>query len=156
MNTSVFKTLGMFFLVLVLVGCNSNNTKKTTKSNDSVEMNHGMPMNWRNEIMLDGERKWMANSETTHGVNDMLQRISEDQSVSVDAYRSLASDLNKFKNTIVEKCTMEGPSHDNLHIWLYPLMDELKNLSEVQTTEQGEEITMHIKDHLQAYFTYFQ
>lgn len=50
MKTSVLKAVGVFFLVLVLVGCNSNNTKKTTKSNDSVEMNHGMPMNWRNEL----------------------------------------------------------------------------------------------------------
>ena len=51
---------------------------------------------------------------------------------------------------------MEGPSHDNLHIFLYPLIGKINLLLEVTSTEKASEIMSSISDNLTAYNTYFK
>ncbi len=121
-----------------------------------LEENAALNNNWINEIQLDNGDKWLANIKTTEGVNRMLKLISESKTETVEDYLSLANKLNDRKNTLVKECTMTGPSHDNLHMFLHPLIEKIDVLLETKTTEESAETLKSITDNLNAYNTYFK
>lgn len=146
-------------LSISLLGCKETQKEETTITEQtSVEQKedaHGDQNNWMSEIQLDNGSKWSANIETTEGILAMSSRIAEDESNSIKHYKKLASDLNVIKNTIIKECTMEGESHDNLHVFLVPLADKIAALGEVNSVHEGAEITREIREYLDLYYNYF-
>lgn len=153
----------------LLISCNetkqkeqSTETVETTEGVHEHEMEematgmHSMNNAWVNEIKLDNGSKWQANLETTEGVDKMLGLVKTSDLKTVEDYHTLASKLNEDKNVLVKKCTMEGPSHDNLHVFLHPLIEKIEALGKVSTTDEGSEVTASIKENLDGYYTYFQ
>ncbi|MEH6763381.1 MAG: hypothetical protein V7655_02685 [Aequorivita antarctica] len=153
----------------LLIGCNetkhkeeSTETVETTEGVNKHEMEemaaqtHLMNNTWVNEMKLDNGNKWQANLETTEGVNKMLSLIKASDPQIVEDYHALASKLNEDKNFVIKKCTMKGPSHDNLHVFLQPLIEKIEALGKVSTTDEGAEVTASIKDNLDGYYNYFQ
>lgn len=111
---------------------------------------------WMNEIKLDEGKLWMANPETVTGVERMRKNIHTAELNKVEDYHSLAEKLNEDKNYIVKECTMEGPSHDNLHIWLHPLIERIESLSEVDSRQDGQQIVDDIEESLTRFYDYFK
>jgi len=145
-------------LLISLLGCKETQKEKTTKEQTAVEHKedtHGGQNNWMSQIQLDNGAKWKANIETTEGIQAMSSRIAEDESISIKHYKKLASDLNDLKNNIIKECTMEGESHDNLHVFLVPLLDKIEALGEVNSVHEGAVITRDIREHLKVYYNYF-
>ncbi len=150
--------LGLILLISLL-GCKETQKEETTFTEQTAaehkEDPHGDQNNWMSQIQLDNGSKWKANIETTEGLQAMSSRIAEDESNSIKNYKQLASDLNDLKNKIIKECTMEGHSHDNLHVFLVPLADKIEALGEVNSVHQGAEITKDIREHLEVYYNYF-
>ena len=111
---------------------------------------------WMDDMQLDEGAKWKANIETTEGVVKMQSLINTHTTVAIEDYHDLAGKLNEVKNTVVKECTMKGSSHDNLHIWLYPLVEKIGALSEVNTLAEAAEIKQSIVENLNSYTNYFQ
>lgn len=148
-----------------LMSCNETKQKtensETVEATEAVHEHHGEEMiainnDWVNEINLDNGNKWDANLETTEGVDKMLSLVESSEKKSVEDYHALASDLNETKNFVVKKCTMKGASHDNLHVFLHPLIDKIEALGKVSTVDEGSEITASIKENLEGYSNYFK
>lgn len=155
-------------LATVFVSCKDQNKTETTVETKAVHEhvevatheNHAhdvfaLDNAWMKEIELDNGKKWDANIETTDGVNAMLDYIDAISPTTVAEYHELASKLNDEKNFVIKECTMEGPSHDNLHIFLHPLIDKIAALGKVSTAEQGAAVTETIVENLEAYTEYF-
>ena len=85
----------------------------------------------------------------------MLTLINEVQTSTTADYKKLGDGLNDVKNTVVKECTMKGVSHDNLHIWLHPLIEKIEKLQKSENTEEGAYLTSNIKKHLKGYYDYF-
>ncbi len=156
-------------LSLLLVGCNDNKIKTpdaavdtdmihdtSTSLHEEAHMGMTLDNSWINEIELDNGTKWEANEETNIGVKKMLTLIKEKDPQTVEDYHDMASELNEHKNYVVKECTMQGPSHDNLHVFLHPLIDKIAALGEVTTTQEGAELNESIRGNLEAYYTYFK
>lgn len=111
---------------------------------------------WINEIQLDHGSKWLANAETTLGVSKMLTALNGFNGGSVSAYQALGDDLNDLKNTIVKECTMTGPSHDNLHVWLHPLIEKIEALQNTDSEASGVQRAHDIEQHLNGYYEFFE
>ncbi|WP_339648918.1 hypothetical protein [uncultured Salegentibacter sp.] len=166
MNKTILTTL---ILSALMIGCKDNKTKnndtsETTKAvqnhtEDTVkEFESSTVYNnaWINEIELNSGAKWEANLETNEGVEKMLKLVEASDPTSVEDYHSLASELNEENNYVIKKCTMTGPSHDNLHVFLHPLIEKIAALGEVSSTEEGAKITAGIKENLKGYYDYFK
>lgn len=161
--------LSLAILSALLISCNE--TKHKQENTDTVETTegvheheleemaaetHAMDNAWVNEIKLDNGNKWEANLETNEGVDKMLNLVKTSDPKTVEDYHTLASKLNEDKNYVVKKCTMEGPSHDNLHVFLHPLIEKIEALGKVSTTDEGAKITASIEENLEGYYNYFQ
>lgn len=149
----------------LLIGCNETKHKnENTELVETTEAAHekygndmaAMDNSWVNEINLDNGNKWDANKETTEGVHKMLSLVQTSEQKTLEDYQSLAKDLNEAKNYLVKECTMEGPSHDNLHVLLHPLIEKIEALGKVSTVNEGSVVTASIKENLNAYSKYFQ
>lgn len=149
----------------LLIGCNETKhkqeNKETVDATEAVHQARGEEMAatnnaWVSEINMDNGNKWDANQETTKGVDKMLDMIKIRDISTVEDYHRLASDLNKEKNYVVKKCTMKGPSHDNLHIFLHPLIEKIDALGKISTVKDASALTESIKENLEGYYNYFQ
>ncbi len=131
-------------------------TDRQIKDSTLPEKDNSSDKKWINEISLNNGSKWEANSETTEGVNNMLQAINKVNPNTIQEFQELGAKLNDEKNYIVKKCTMKGASHDNLHVFLYPLIKKIDSLIEVTSETEGSKITTDIETHLEAYQRFFQ
>jgi hypothetical protein len=111
--------------------------------------------NWKQQMKLDNGNTWTANIETTQGIEKLQEIVSNDKFESINDYKILAKKLSGELTVILDKCTMKGASHDNLHIFLVPLLKKVDKLKEVTSVAQGKMITDKIRTHLKEYKSYF-
>ncbi len=128
---------------------------KATKDHHHEEVSDVYANSWRSEMKFNNGKKWEANAETNEGVVKMQNNVKS-QSNTLEDYHKLAEQLNKDKNYVVKNCTMKGASHDNLHVWLLPLMAKIEALSETKTVEDAAKIKHSIEENINEYTTYFQ
>lgn len=157
MKTSITYLLA---LSLILVSCKQT-VKEDSKATDShavqqeIVSDLHLDNDWVNEMALDNGSKWVANLETTTGVAAMTKLIQETKTASKDDYQQLGNQLNDLKNVIVKECTMTGASHDNLHVFLHPLIDKIALLQKATSADEGATIKANIIEHLKGYYSYF-
>lgn len=111
---------------------------------------------WLNEMQMDDGKKWEANIETTVGVTKMLEILNDFNPQTLEEYHTMAQALNEQKNYIIQECTMTGPSHDNLHTFLHPLIDKIDALLKVESIDKAKAITKSINDNAKEYFNFFK
>lgn len=138
-------------LIIAIISLTLSNCTGEKKETNPVLNN-----NWKKEIVLDNGAKWEANIETTKGVSDMITLIKENKETTLEAYLALAKKLNDRNNILIKECTMQGPSHDNLHVFLHPLIEKINALLEVESTSDAKKILSSISENLDAYTTYFK
>lgn len=165
--TSGLGSMAMLLLLstVFLLGCKQA-TKGTTsdtkhaQAKDSKEKalqsKEDFANGWVHEIQLDQGNKWQANVETTIGVTKMRSTIDHTAPRTISEYRQLGNELNNLKNKLVKECTMTGPSHDNLHVWLYPLIKKIEALQNVDNEKSGRQLTQNIAQHLKTYDDFFK
>ncbi len=129
-------------IIALIVGCNApqghshqNRTDQpATKTTElSVKLNKG--------------ERWTANPETTQGVENMIA-IVENFDRSKGDYARLQNELMDEFKTILQKCTMDGEAHNEMHNYLLPLRDKIENASAANLDD--------IKSHLRAYYQFFE
>ncbi|MFD2519224.1 hypothetical protein ACFSTG_15045 [Salinimicrobium flavum] len=151
----------ILFLAFFITGCKEKQEPETTPQAETTietsEVTSEAPdmAIWKKDIQLDNGTQWHANRETTEGILKMSRMIENSSAATVEDYRRLGEELNKEKNLVIKRCTMKGPSHDNLHIYLQPLIGQIGELQQVDSADEGEELLDEIREHLQAYHSYF-
>jgi hypothetical protein len=105
-----------------------------------------------NVVLLDGGKKWLANAETTQGIQAMMGVIETYQANPTSDVKQLKENLERELTGIFQKCTMKGDSHDQLHNYLLPLREKLKVLANAEDEHTVEEIKLY----LETYKDYFE
>ena len=143
---------------ILMTGCRDKETPVTESSpvaEETVKPNLEQQAVWKKDIQLNQGTQWKANRETTEGILKMSEILAKSSPSSPEDYRVLGDALNEEKNLVIKRCTMKGPSHDNLHIYLQPLIGKIGELQEVDSAEKGELLISEIEEHLEAYHSYF-
>lgn len=99
-------------------------------------------------VQLDNGKKWQANLETTQGIRNMQSLLGG----ATDNTAELSAQLENEFNLIFKNCTMTGEAHEQLHNYLLPMKDQLKQLKDSNTKAQREEIQAYLK----TYDNYFE
>ncbi|TJY35790.1 hypothetical protein [Pontimicrobium aquaticum] len=153
------KSITLIILISALViSCKNSEKQEDIIPSKEVlqEQTDLLSTQWMNDIQLNNGSKWETNIETTEGVEKMQELLKAQSTASIDDYHQLANQLNEVKNKVVKECTMKGASHDNLHIWLYPLIEKVSALSKTNDIDEASKIKQSIIDNVNAYTTYFQ
>lgn len=153
MKKANFLILAFFLATVLVVSCNNNKNKKQEiaepvqteeESNESEAV-----------LKLNNGDLWMANAETTDGIQKMSQLVANfTDTENMEAYRELKAKLEAEFGTIISKCTMTGAAHDQLHNYLLPMKPLFKDLAaeDLETRKSGlEKLTKHLSEY-SAYF----
>lgn len=155
-------TIVLMAISLLVASCKDkpkedNATKKNDieRTEQHTESN-AVDKDWMKEIQLNDGAKWNANPETNEGVAKMQAVIKAVNPKDLKDYHAIADALNKEKNYIIKECSMKGPSHDNLHVWLLPLIEKIDNLKEAKTLDEAQQVYKSIQQNVNVYNTYFE
>jgi hypothetical protein len=106
---------------------------------------------------LNNGAQWIPNIETTQGVSRMLKLVSSQiDAEDLTLYSEIGKTLNLEMKTVFAQCTMQGKGHDQLHLFLIPLVKQFRGLEHVETEEEAINKLAAIKTHLNGYTTYFK
>ena len=142
-------TLAFAFLA---VSCAGNSTEAEGDALVLVERENDNFHAEFSEVQLNNGKKWDANAETTQGVNKMLLMVKDEVIKDNPDYIALKDGLNNEFNVVLDKCTMKGESHDQLHNYLLPLKAKIDKLESTSNLEQIGDID----NYLLSYSNYFK
>lgn len=142
----------LYFLILFF---NCNSETKKTNSNLDAEVKTISIIDTLS-LKLNVNEKWIANLETHQGVSKMDAIISAFKTNSKTDYKILGEDLSKQTSFIIKHCSMKGESHDQLHVVLLPMLDEISILRE-DTNHEKKKLALHNLELLvSTYFKFFK
>lgn len=70
-------------------------------------------------------------------------------------YQDLAEQLTVQNNQLIQSCTMEGKSHDELHKWLHPHLELVQELGSKDNGAEADKIVVEIQQSYLEYQKYF-
>ena len=164
MNTAL-KTLFVLALAGFLISCgNSSEANHDHSSEDAhehaeAEDPHDHDQAESNDdigVSLDDGKLWVANPETTSGINNMIKIMKGfSDRESVVAYAELNKNLQNEFGLIFERCTMTGESHNQLHNYLLPMKDLFAGLisTDLKSCKTNYD---NLANHLNEYSNYFE
>ncbi|MFZ3274244.1 MAG: hypothetical protein WA143_08210 [Lutibacter sp.] len=148
------------FLILVImatilvVSCNNEKNKKQeiAKPVQTEEETHES----EGVLKLNNGDLWIANAETTEGIEQMKQLIANfNDTENMEAYAELKTKLEAEFGTIISKCTMTGEAHDQLHNYLLPMKPLFKDLAAEDLATRKAALEK-LNKHLSEYSAYFK
>ncbi len=100
-------------------------------------------------VTLDNGQRWKANPETTSGIANMVGILNAYEPASGDP-KALKAALEEEFGLIFERCTMTGEAHNQLHNYLLPIHQALRDFegSDAQRAALGAQLA--------AYGNYFE
>lgn len=140
MKTSIF-VLTLF----LFIACEHNGHR------DHNHDHHQSP-SFPEMTLVDG-KKWEANPETTEGIRNMHAAL-KDFSAGGGRIEDLAGRLEQEYQYIIQKCTMKGDGHQQLHHFLVPVQHYIQQIK--TGDRQAEESVAPLKEHIESYGNYFE
>jgi hypothetical protein len=143
-------------ITVLLFSCgnqtNENDRQSTSEiievTKDTIETEGG--------LSLDNGKLWLANQETTTGVNNMIDLMNDfTEKDNVESYGELTEKLKSEFTTIFEKCTMKDEAHNQLHNFLIPINELFEGLSATDLNKCKASYAK-MNHHLAVYKDYFQ
>ena len=111
------------------------------------------------KLALNAGVKWKSDSSTQNNVlllSTTLDNFNSSGDRNLEAYHNLALDLQRGLSKMVNECKMKGPEHDALHVWLQPLMGQVRDLKKSSDVAGGATLTEALQGQLKEYYIYFQ
>jgi len=82
-------------------------------------------------LSLNNGQKWQTDEITgkhASAINEMANEFENNADKSLAAYLAFGNNVQNELQQLINDCTMKGPDHDALHLWLEPLLTDVKNL----------------------------
>lgn len=142
------------FVTIFVVSCDNDKNKKQeiaapAQTEEETHESEGV-------LKLNNGDLWMANAETTEGIEKMTQLIANfTDRENMEVYPELKTKLEAEFATIISKCTMTGEAHGQLHNYLLPMKPLFKDLvaEDLATRKASLE---KLNKHLSEYSSYFK
>ena len=120
----------------------SNNSSNSLKNTYNIEL-------WNNE-------KWEVNKEMLVHIKNMESSIEAVSNQSSPNYEELGSKLDENIGLLTSNCTMTGKAHDELHKWLLPFIDLVKELNAADSKEDQKQSFEAIQESMNEFNMYFK
>ncbi len=149
-----FNLILVFIAITLLISCGKQ--KEENHEHSQSEKTEEHQHKEENNLSLNSGELWIANMETTQGIDNMIALMSSfSDKESVEAYAKLKINLDKEFGSILKKCTMKGESHDQLHNFLVPMQEMFEGLasSDLKICKDSYDT---LNDHLKEYPKYFK
>lgn len=142
------------FSGLILWGCN-NTSEKTTIHNETETHAVHSHDDADEAIEFNNGEKWIVNEEMKPFVNKGEELVNEYIQQNKTDFKALAAQLKEQNSELIKSCTMQGKSHDELHKWLHPHLELVKELENETEASKANKIVLQLQDSYRQYHQYF-
>lgn len=144
------KTLFITALSFVLLSCSA----PVNEGSETEQHNHVQEE--AEALRLNGAEKWQVNEEMKPFILEAERLLGEFVEQESEDYAALAASLKAENEKLMRSCTMEGESHNQLHLWLYPNMKLVKSLSETEDLSIAKQTVINLQASYALFHQYFQ
>lgn len=149
-----FLTIG----VIVIPSCKNTAEKKEEGTQETTEVATTSGASQQEDVIpveLNNGQKWEANIETTREIALMQELLGEfPSSPTEEDYRELHKKLITGFQSILQKCTMKGDAHTQLHNYLMPYKKLIDTFG-TGSLEECNKIFPGMQGYLMKYSQYF-
>lgn len=159
--------IGLLTAGLLLIGCSkadeeshSGTQEMHSQTEDHTGHDHGDDEHGHdnhaqsNGITLNNGEKWQADKHTNDKVNEMKNEIANYK--KSNDYTKLSLNLATDVNELIKGCTMESEPHNQLHVWLEPLLELVQGMKEASNDSDKSDKVKEIEKTLNQYSEYFK
>ncbi len=109
------------------------------------------------QLTLNGGEKWQVDEHTRASAARLAALVGDAQTLgSAEDARALGESLDAELDLLVQKCTMTGPAHDQLHVFLTAFIPQVTTLKGAAEIEDAQPIREEIGSLLEAYTAHFE
>lgn len=141
---------------LILFSCGNTSNEKSKEQTETVtheEHQHNAEIQ---TIELNNGEKWEVDTNMITHIRNMENDVISFAKVEQKDYKSLSEKLQSNIDLLTSNCTMKGKAHDELHKWLLPYIDLVKELSEAKNEAEAEKQFQNIQTSFTTFNQYFQ
>ncbi len=107
-------------------------------------------------IELNNGEKWTVDANMLTHIRTMENDVISFAKVEQKDYKVLSEKLQASIDLLTSNCTMTGQAHDELHKWLLPYMDLVKEFSEAKDETEASKHFENIQTSFTTFNQYFQ
>ena len=107
-------------------------------------------------IELNNGEKWTVDANMLTHIRTMENDVVSYAKVEQKDYKSLSEKLQSNIDLLTSNCTMKGKAHDELHKWLLPYIDLVKEFSEAKDETEASQHFENIQISFTTFNQYFQ
>ena len=107
-------------------------------------------------IELNNGEKWEVDVDMLAHIRNMENDVVSFAEIKQKDYKSLSEKLQSNIDLLTSNCTMKGKAHDELHKWLLPYIDLVKELSEAKNETEATKQFENIQISFTTFNQYFQ
>lgn len=108
------------------------------------------------KMTLNQGKKWEMDVHTRNMISTMQTTFEKADHKSLEQLQKMGTTLQKQLTELISGCTMQGPSHDQLHIILPPFQTTIIKIINARDLKEGREQANHLKGLFERYYKYFQ
>ncbi len=136
-------------VILALVPCASAEEQRAGHNHNSVP----------HQLELNKGKKWKADSHTMEYATRMITLLDQFEAGREEktllGMQTLGGKLQINVDELIRGCTMTGPPHDQLHIWLSEVIPVVTTLKDAETVSQGKEVYDKLSHRVKEFTEYF-
>lgn len=148
--------LTLLVFSLLLFGCGNSTNEKSNNQTEVAEHNEHHHDDESEAIELNNGEKWQVDANMINHIRNMENDINSFANVEQKDFKSLAEKLQSNIDLLTSNCTMKGKAHDELHKWLLPYIDMVKELSEAKDETEASKHFENIQISFTTFNQYFQ
>ena len=149
--TILIPVIGLF-----LFSCGNTSNEKSKEQTETVTHEEHHHDDESEAIELNNGEKWKVDANMITHIRNMENDVISFGKVEQKDYKSLSKKLQSNIDLLTSNCTMKGKAHDELHKWLLPYIDLVKELSEAKDETEAEKQFQNIQTSFTAFNQYFQ
>ena len=149
-------TILISVISLFLFSCGNTSNEKSKEQTETVTHEEHQHNDEMQTIELNNGEKWKVDANMITHIRNMENDIISFSTVEQKDYKSLAEKLQSNIDLLTSNCTMKGKAHDELHKWLLPYIDLVKEFSEAKDETEAAKQFENIQTSFTTFNRYFQ
>ena len=141
---------------LLLYSCGNSSNEKLNNQTEVAQHNDHHHDDKSEAIELNNGEKWQVNANMITHIRNMENDVVSYAKVEQKDYKSLSEKLQSNIDLLTSNCTMKGKAHDELHKWLLPYIDLVKEFSEAKDETEASKHFENIQISFTTFNQYFQ
>lgn len=156
------RNLFLFSAVLLLASCNKNEVHQEHSHAHQQEQepthNEEHDSAEGQVLSLNNGKKWVVDESTQlHGAKLVVlaENFEKQQDKTLQDYQNFGKTTDAELQNLIKACTMKGPDHEALHLWLTPILKQIEILKQSPDEQKAQESARELAENINKFNQFF-